>query len=98
MLVTLNHLLKKQKKYVEYHNDIKNNRLFYQQFDNVTNSTDDILLQEFDQSLIDIENFDEFSNFCETSEEEGDVDKFKAPKKKGYTNLKIHFFQFKTKN
>ena len=69
-------------KFVEYHNDIKNNRSFYQQFDNATNSTDDILQEESDQSLIDIENFDKFSNFCETSEEKGDVNKYKESRKK----------------
>ena len=39
--------------------------------------------EEYEKSLVEIENFDDFSNFCESSEEElGEVDEFKESEKR----------------
>ena len=61
-------------------NEIENDKTFYQQFQNVSNSTDDIWKEEFDKSMGDIEKTD-LSNFCETSEE-GEIDDFKDTEKR----------------
>ena len=61
-------------------NEIENDKTFYQQFQNVSNSTDDIWKEEFDKSMGDIEKTD-LSNFCETSEE-GEIDYFKDTEKR----------------
>ena len=46
--------------------DIENNRTFYQKFENVTNSVDNVLKEEYDKSIGEIDKI-EISNFCETS-------------------------------
>ena len=53
----------------------------FQQFQNVSNSIDDILKEEYDKSMGDIEKID-LSNFCETSEEEGEINEIKDAEKK----------------
>ena len=50
--------------------NITNDRSFYHQLENVNNSIDDTLKEEYEKSLAEIENFDDFSNFCESSKEE----------------------------
>ena len=54
---------------------------FYHKFKNVNISVDETLDEEYKKSLIDIQNL-ECSNFCEMSEEEGEVDKFKDVEKR----------------
>ena len=44
------------------------------------NSIDDILKEEYHKSMGDIEKID-LSNFCETSEEEGEINEFKDAEK-----------------
>ena len=56
--------------------DIENNRTFYQKFENVTNSVDNVLKEEYDKSIGEIDKI-EISNFCETSEKETERDDFK---------------------
>ena len=56
--------------------EVENDTTFYQQFQNVSNSNDDILKEEYDKSMGDIEQID-LSNFFEKSEEEGEIDEFK---------------------
>ena len=51
--------------------EVENDRTFYQQFENVSSSIDDILKEEYDKSMGDIEKL-ELSNICETSEGETD--------------------------
>ena len=55
---------------------IEGDRTFYYKFENVTASIDDVLKQEYDKSMDGIENID-LSNFCETSEEQTQLDEFK---------------------
>ena len=50
--------------------NITNDRSFYHQLENVDNSIDDTVKEEYEKSLAEIENFDDFSNFCESSKEE----------------------------
>ena len=54
----------------------------YRNFENVTKPVDETLAEEFDESMHEIENVDEVSNFCESSEEEGQIDKFKDVEKR----------------
>ena len=61
--------------------DIENDRTFYKKFENVTNSADDVLKAEYDKSITDIDKID-LSNFCETSEEETEIDDFKDTEKR----------------
>ena len=60
----------------------ENDRSFYQHFNNVDKSIDETLTEENNESIVDTENFDYFSNFCETSEEEGEIDDFKDSEKR----------------
>ena len=56
---------------------------FYRQLENTNKSIDQTLQEEYELSLAEIENFDDFSNFCEPSEDElGPVDEFKDSNKR----------------
>ena len=74
--------------------DIENDRTFYKKFENVTNSADDVLKAEYDKSITDIDKID-LSNFCETSEEETEIDDFKDTEKR-IENLKSMLFPIST--
>ena len=58
---------------------IENDRIFYQRFENVT--TCNVLKEKYDKSIVDIQKSD-VSNFCETSEEEIEIDEFKGTEKR----------------
>ena len=64
------------KSFIDDNDEIENGRTFYQKSENVTTSTDDVLKEEYDKSIIDIEKID-VSNFCEASEEEIETNEFK---------------------
>ena len=55
----------------------ENDRTFYRNFENITRPIDEALREEFDESMREAEQFHEVSNFCESSEEEGEADVFK---------------------
>ena len=57
------------KSFIDDNDETENDRTFYQKFENVTASIDDVLKEEYDKSIVDIQKID-VSNFCETSEEE----------------------------
>ena len=57
------------KSFIDDNNEIENNITFYQKFENVTTSIDDVLNEEYDKSIVDIQKIDA-SNFCKSSEEE----------------------------
>ena len=57
------------KSFIDDNDEIENNRTFYQKFENVTTSIDDVLNEEHNKSIADIQKIDA-SNFCESSEEE----------------------------
>ena len=63
------------KAFTDDNDEIENDRTFYQKFENVTTSVDDVLKEEYDKSIVDIEII-EVSNFCQTSEEEVEIDEF----------------------
>ena len=56
-------------------------RGFYHKLENFNISVDETLEEEYKKSLVDMQNL-ECSNFCETSEEEGEVDEFKHVEKR----------------
>ena len=56
------------KSFIDDNDEIENDRTFYQTFENVTTSNDDVLKEEYDKSIADIGKLD-ISIFCETSEE-----------------------------
>ena len=56
-------------------------RGFYHKLENSNISVDETLEEEYKKSLVDMQNL-ECSNFCETSEEEGEVDEFKHVEKR----------------
>ena len=58
----------------ETENDIN----FYRNFDNVETDIEQTLKSEYDKGLGDIENFDEISNLCESSEDEVEIDEFET--------------------
>ena len=68
------------KSFIDDNDEIENDRTFYQKFENVTTSIDDVLKEEYDKSIVDIQKID-VSNFCETSEEEIEIDEFKDTEK-----------------
>ena len=55
--------------------DIENDRNFNQKFENVTNSVDDVLKEEYDKNIGEIDKIG-LSNFFETSEKEREIDDF----------------------
>ena len=57
------------KSFIDDNDETENDRTFYQKFENITTSIDDVLKEEYDKSIVDIQKID-VSNFCETSEEE----------------------------
>ena len=59
--------------FIDDNDEIENDRTFYQKFENVTTSIDDVLKEEYDKSIVDIQKVD-VSNFCETSEEEIEIE------------------------
>ena len=71
------------KSFIDDNDEIENDRTFYQKFENVTTSIDDVLKEEHDKSIVDIQKID-VSNFCETSEEEIEIeiDEFKDTEKR----------------
>ena len=50
---------------------------FYRGFTNVENDINQVLQDSYNESLKDIDNFDEISNLCYGSEEESEIDDFK---------------------
>ena len=62
--------------------EVKEDRTYYRNFENITKLVDETLAEEFDESMCEIENFDEVSNFSESSEEEGQIDEFKDVEKR----------------
>ena len=67
--------------FTDANEQIENGRTFYQKFENVTTTIDDVLKEKYDKSIVDIEKNDA-SNFCETSEEEVEIDEFKDTEKR----------------
>ena len=68
--------------YLIHDNDeIENDRTFYQKFEIVTTSIDDVLKEEYDKRIVDIQKND-VSNFCKTSEEKIEIDGFKDTEKR----------------
>ena len=51
-------------------------------FENVSKPVDETLAEEFNKSMREVEKFDEVSNFCKSSEKEGEVDEFKDVEKR----------------
>ena len=82
------------KPFIDDNDEIENDRTFYQSFQNVTTSIDDVLKEEYDKSIVDNQKID-VSNFCERSEDI-EIDEFKDTKK-GIENLKKPFFQSQQK-
>ena len=69
------------KSFIDDNDEIENGRKFYQKFENLTTSIDDVLKEEYDKSIVDIQKID-VSTFCETSKEEIEIDKFKDTEKR----------------
>ena len=55
---------------------------FYHNFDNSETVIEQTLKEEYDRGLEDIENFEEISDLCESSEDELEIDDFKKAKEK----------------
>ena len=58
-------------------------------FNNVENDINETLKKEYEDGLKDIENLDEISNLCKSSEEELEIHNFKnsEEKVKNFTNI-----------
>ena len=76
--------------FIDDNTEVENDRTCYYAFENVTKSVDETLAEEFNDSMQEIDEMSEISNFCETSEDENKVDDFKDVKKE-LKNLKKHF-------
>ena len=48
--------------FIDDNDEIENDRIFYQKFEKVTTSIDDVLKEDYDKSIVDIEKSD-ISNF-----------------------------------
>ena len=69
------------KSFIDENDETENDRTFYQKFENVTTSIDDVSKEEYAKSIVDIQKID-LSNFCETLEEEIEIDEFKDTEKR----------------
>ena len=69
------------KSVIDDNDELQNDRTFHQNFENIYTSIDDVLKEEYDKSIVDIQKVD-VSNFCETSEEEIEIDEFKDTEKR----------------
>ena len=69
------------KSFIDDNDKIENDRTFYQKFENVTSSIDDVFKEKYDKSIVDIQKID-VSTFCETSKEEIEIDKSKDTEKR----------------
>ena len=67
--------------FIHDNDEIENDRTFYQKFEIVTTSIDDVLKEEYDKRIVDIQKID-VSNFCKTSEEKIEIDGFKDTEKR----------------
>ena len=63
--------------FIDDNDEVEDDRIFYQKFENATASVDDILTEEYHKTIAHIEKIESLS-FCETSEEEAGVDNFKG--------------------
>ena len=71
------------KSFIDDKTEFEEDRTYYHNFENVTKPVDETLAEEFDESMREIDNFDEVSNFCESSEEEEhQIDEFKDVEKR----------------
>ena len=70
------------KSFIDDKTEVEKDRTHYSKFENAAKSVDETLAEEFNKSMHEIENFDEISNFCESSEEEGEINKFKDVEKR----------------
>ena len=57
--------------------DVNTDFNFYRDFTNVENDIDQVLNKCYEESLKDLDNFDELSNLCYGSKEESEIDNFK---------------------
>ena len=70
------------KSFIDDKTEIEEDRTCYCKFENATKSIDETLAEEFDESMHNIENLNDVSNFGESSEEEGEIDEFKDVEKR----------------
>ena len=83
------------KPFIDDNDEIENDRTFYQNFQNVTTSIDDVLKEAYDKSIVDNQKID-VSNFCERSEEI-EIDEFKDTEK-GIEKSKETLFSVSTED
>ena len=70
------------KSFIDDKTEIKEDRTCYFKFKNATKSIDETLAEEFGESMRNIENLNEVSNFCKSSKEKGEIDEFKDVEKR----------------
>ena len=73
--------LDSMKSFIDDNGEIENGRTFYQKFENLTTSIDDVLKEEYDKSIVDIQKIDA-STFCETSDEKIEIDRLRDTEKR----------------
>ena len=62
--------------------EIEEDRIFYRNFENVTKPVDETLAEESNESMREVEKFDEVINYCESSKKEDEVDEFQDVEKR----------------
>ena len=70
------------KSFIDDKTEIQEDGTCYYKFENATKSIDETLAEEFYESMREIEDLNKLSNFCESSEEEGEIDEFKEVEKR----------------
>ena len=61
--------------------EVKTDVNFYRHFNNVETDVEQTLEDAYNEALHDVANFDEISNFCESSEDEFTIEDFQNSKK-----------------
>ena len=62
--------------------EIEEDRIFYRNFENITKPVDETLAEESNESVREVEKFDEVTNYCESSKKEDEVDEFQDVEKR----------------
>ena len=67
--------------------EVKTDVNFYRHFNNNETDIEQTIEDAYNEALHDVENFDEISNLCESSEDEFEIDDFKNSKENMITDL-----------
>ena len=79
-------------------NEQDSDATFYWAFDNIETNIDEVLQNECEKGLKELENFNDVSNLCESSEENSEIDDFRQSEQKVKNSLKTCYLKLTKMN